>query len=42
MVATLSFAAILAWLFLEEGFGLRRTVAAAVLAFGLVLLQLSG
>jgi len=36
------FAAILAWLFLKEGFGLRRTVAAAVLAFGLVLLQLSG
>ncbi|MEO0815954.1 MAG: DMT family transporter [Pseudomonadota bacterium] len=36
------FAAILAWLFLKEGFGLRRTLAATVLAFGLVLLQLSG
>ncbi|MEM1151074.1 MAG: EamA family transporter, partial [Pseudomonadota bacterium] len=36
------FAAILAWLFLKEGFGMRRTVAAAILAFGLVLLQLSG
>ena len=36
------FAALLAWLFLKEGFGLRRTVAAAVLATGLVLLQLSG
>ncbi|MEL6956497.1 MAG: DMT family transporter [Pseudomonadota bacterium] len=36
------FAAILAWLFLKEGFGLRRTIAACVLAFGLVLLQLAG
>ncbi|MEM1105403.1 MAG: EamA family transporter [Pseudomonadota bacterium] len=36
------FAAILAWLFLKEGFGLRRTLAACVLALGLVLLQISG
>ncbi|MEO0467062.1 MAG: DMT family transporter [Pseudomonadota bacterium] len=35
------FAALLAWWFLKEGFGLRRTIAAAILALGLVLLQLS-
>jgi len=35
------FAALLAWLFLKEGFGLRRTTAAAILAIGLVLLQLT-
>lgn len=35
------FAALLAWLFLKEGFGLRRTLAAALLTFGLILLQLS-
>ncbi|MCI4643993.1 MAG: DMT family transporter [Hyphomonadaceae bacterium] len=36
------FAALLAWAFLKEGFGPRRTIAAAVLASGLVLLQVSG
>ncbi|MEM9739392.1 MAG: DMT family transporter [Pseudomonadota bacterium] len=36
------FAAILAWVFLKEGFGVRRTLAAGVLALGLILLQLSG
>ena len=34
------FAALLAWWFLKEGFGLRRTIAAAILALGLILLQL--
>ena len=36
------FAALLAWLFLKEGFGARRTLASMLLAFGLVLLQLAG
>ncbi len=33
------FAALLGWLFLKEGFGARRTLAAATLAGGLVLMQ---
>ena len=36
------FAAILGWLYLKEGLGLRRTLAASVLALGLVLMQLGG
>lgn len=35
------FAALLAWWFLKEGFGLRRTIAATILAVGLVLLQMT-
>ncbi len=33
------FGALLGWLFLKEGFGLRRTLAALVLAGGLVMMQ---
>ena len=35
------FAALLGWVFLKEPFGLRRTIAAAILAGGLMLLQLT-
>ncbi|MEO1472469.1 MAG: DMT family transporter [Pseudomonadota bacterium] len=34
------FAAIIGWLFLKEGFGLRRTLAACAVVAGLVLMQL--
>jgi drug/metabolite transporter (DMT)-like permease len=33
------FAALMGWFFLREGFGLRRTLAAVILAAGLCLLQ---
>ena len=36
------FAALLGWLFLKEGFGVRRTAAAGTLAGGLVLMQFGG
>lgn len=36
------FAALLGWLFLKEGFGARRTLAAGALAGGLVLMQSGG
>ncbi len=34
------FAALLGWLYLREGLGVKRTLAAIILAFGLVLMQL--
>jgi drug/metabolite transporter (DMT)-like permease len=33
------FAAVMGWWFLKEGFGARRTLAAVMLAAGLILLQ---
>ena len=35
------FAALLAWLFLREGFGPRRLLASALLAIGLVCLHIT-